>query len=144
MTKGSMSTGPMPRLWPVAALAGVVAIGLGGAAFACRCVTYKSAADQLSAADVMFIGQVQSSEPEAGRVKSVRNTTEFAVLKTLKGEVPPKVEVLNEPGGAGSCGVSFRPGQTRVVLAHRNADGGLETGGCDAPQFLLADYEAAR
>ena len=48
------------------------------------------------------------------------------------------------PGRAGSCGVSFRPGQTRIVLAHRNAEGGLETSGCDAPQFLLADYEAAR
>jgi hypothetical protein len=143
MTK-RMTTRAATRVWRVAVLAGVAAIGLGGAAFACRCITYKSAADQLSAADVMFVGRVVASEPESGRLKTMRNLTEFAVLKTLKGEVSPTAEVLHEPGRAGSCGVSFRPGQTRIVLAHRNAEGGLETSGCDAPQFLLADYEAAR
>ena len=31
-----------------------------------------------------------------------------------------------------------------IIFARRNADGVLETSGCDAPQFLLVDYEAAR
>lgn len=132
------------RFWPVVAMVAVAAGGVASAAYACQCLTYKSAADQLAAADVMFIGRVESSEPEASRLKGVRNATEFSVLKTLKGEVPPKAEVLHVPERAGSCGVSFRPGQTRVILAHRNAEGALETSGCDAPQFLMADYEAAR
>lgn len=131
------------RLW-IAIVAGLAAVAVAGAAYACRCASYKSAAEQLAAADVMFIGRVESSEPESGRLKGMRNVTEFTVLKTLKGEVPPRAEVLHDPARSGSCGVSFRPGQTRVVLAHRKAEGVLETSGCDAPQFLLADYEAAR
>ena len=122
----------------------LAAAAFATAALACHCVTYKSAADQLAAADVMFVGRVEQSEPEQGRMKSIRNVTQFAVIKTLKGEVPPTVEVIHEPARPKSCGVSFRPGQTRIIFAHRNADGGLETSGCDAPQFLLADYEAAR
>ena len=131
------------RLW-AAVLAGVIAVGVAGAAYACRCATYKSAADQLAAADVMFVGRVEASEPEEGRMASVRNVTVFTVLRTLKGEVPPRVEVLHDGGRTGACGVSFRMGQTRNIIAHRLADGALETSGCDAPQFLLADYEAAR
>ena len=130
------------RLWTTAVLAGLLVAGAAGAAYACRCVTYRSAADQLAAADVMFVGSVVSSEPEETRIKGVRNATQFVVVKTLKGEVPPKAEVLHEAGSG--CGVNFRPGQKRIIFAHRNAEGGLETSGCDAPQFLLTDYEAAR
>ena len=133
------------RLRTTAALAGIVAAGIAGAAWACHCVTYKSAADQLAAADVMFVGRAEESEPESGRMAGMtRNVTQFTVIKTLKGEVPPTVEVLHEPARKKNCGVSFRAGHTRIIFAHRNAEGALETSGCDAPQFLLADYEAAR
>ena len=81
------------RLWTTAGLA-VAAAAVATAALACHCVTYKSAADQLAAADVMFVGRVEASEPEEGRMASVRNVTVFTVLRTLKGEVPPRVEVL--------------------------------------------------
>ena len=133
------------RLGTVAALAAIAVAATAGAAWACHCATYKSAADQLSAADVMFVGRAVESEPESGRLAGMtRNITRFAVTKTLKGEVPPTVEVLHEPARKKNCGVSFRPGQTRIIFARRNADGVLETSGCDAPQFLLVDYEAAR
>lgn len=133
------------RLWPVAILAGVAVVSIAGAAYACRCAIYKSAADQLAAVDVMFVGRVQDSQPEPGRLAGLRrNATTFTVLRTLKGEVPPTAEVLHEPSRSGPCGVSFKPGDTRIVLAHRDAEGALETSGCDAPQYLLADYQAAR
>lgn len=131
------------HLWTMAGVAAAAA-AIATAALACHCVTYKSAADQLAAADIMFVGRVQQSEPEQGRMTTNRNATQFAVIKTLKGEVPPSVEILHEPARPKSCGVSFRAGQTRIIFAHRNADGALETSGCDAPQFLLSDYEAAR
>jgi hypothetical protein len=131
------------RLWLIAGLAAAAAVGVAGAADACRCVAYKSAADQMAAADVMFVGRVQRSEPETGRLASLtRNATQFVVLRTLKGEVPPTAEVMHESARSGACGVSFKPGETRIVFAHRNAEGELETSGCDAPQYLLADYEA--
>lgn len=110
-----------------------------GAAWACSCIRYNDAAEQLADADVMFVGRAIATTESSPQLA----TTRFHVLRTLKGEHRAELEirhVIND-GGA-ECGVEFEVGQTTPVIAYFARDGQLETNLCGEPQFPLADYEA--
>ena len=121
----------------IAAVAAVSALA-AGAALACSCMRFDSAAEQLTQADVMFVGRViATTELEPGRAE-----TRFEVLRTLKGPASREAEVghtINDGGAA--CGVEFAAGDTMAVIAYER-DGRLETNLCSMPEFPLQDYEA--
>lgn len=109
-----------------------------GAAWACSCMRFDSAAEQLAQADVMFVGRVLDTTETAPQ----QATTRFEVVSTLKGSVHDTVEIrhtVNDGGAA--CGVQFEVGQTAPVIAYET-DGRLHTNLCSMPQFPLQDYEA--
>lgn len=109
-----------------------------GAAWACSCIRYNSAAEQLAQADVMFVGRViGTAELEPGQAE-----TRFEVVRTLKGQTSRETEVghtINDGGAA--CGVEFDVGETVAVIAYVR-EGRLQTNLCSMPQFPLQDYEA--
>ena len=115
------------------------------AAWACSCVRYESAAQQLAQADVMFTGRVVSATNHALGDDHPESwvTTRFEVRRTIKGEAQAEQVVLHATDMGGNCGVQFVPGQDYTVIAHRRPDGALTTSSCSAPQFPLADYEQA-
>lgn len=122
----------------IAAAVAASALLVAGAAWACSCRPYNSAAEQFAQADVMFVGRVVSTTERDRRSA----TTRFEVLRTLKGQRRTDVDIRHpfNDGGAG-CGVEFRPGQTVTVIAHEGEDG-LATNLCAMPRFPLEDYEA--
>lgn len=120
-------------------IAAVAASALAaGAAWACSCIRYNSAAEQLAQADVMFVGRVLATT----EVSSGRAETRFEVLRTLKGPASGEAEIghtINDGGAA--CGVDFEAGETVAVIAYEH-EGRLQTNLCSMPQFPLQDYEA--
>ena len=132
---------------PSVLLSALVAVSVlaAGAAWACSCVRYESAARQLAEAEVMFIGRAVSSANHAlgdhhpdGVV-----TTRFEVRRTIKGAPLAERVVLHSTQMGGMCGVRFARGRDYVVIAHRRPAGGLSTSSCSAAQFPLAEYEQA-
>lgn len=120
-------------------IAAVAASALtAGAAWACSCIRYNSAAEQLAQADVMFVGRViATTELNPGRAE-----TRFEVLRMFKGAPSGETAVghtINDGGAA--CGVEFDAGETVAVIAHER-DGRLVTNLCSMPQFPLQDFEA--
>jgi hypothetical protein len=117
---------------------------VAGAACACECPRWRSAAEQLSKSEVAFVGRAVSTLPETGLGGREGNVvTEFAVTRTLKGRHQPVRRVAHYPGPEGStCGVSF--GRSREVLILTSAKASrLYTSSCRRPQFPLADFERA-
>ena len=126
----------LPALVAVATLA-------GGAAWACSCVRYDSAAQQLAEADVMFVGRMTSFSNHAmgDDHPHAMHMTRFEVRRTIKGEALPTRAVMHAVDEA-MCGVRFSADRDYTILA-RLQDGVLTTSACNAPQFPLADYERA-
>lgn len=122
------------------ALATVAALTLAvGAAFACSCVRYNSAQEQLERSSVAFIGRVASTT--AGENTDSR-MTRFTVEKTLKGSPQTSRTVRHSIQTGGMCGVTFQSGRSYLILA-REHEGRLVTSSCSMPQFPQADFEAA-
>jgi hypothetical protein len=126
----------------LAALVAVSALA-AGAAWACSCVRYDSAAQQLAEADVMFVGRMTSFSNHAmgDDYPHAMHMARFAVSRTIKGEALPVRAVMHAVDGP-MCGVRFTPDRDYTILA-RLQDGVLTTSACSAPQFPLADYERA-
>lgn len=116
----------------------------GGAAWACECPRWISAADQLSETEVAFVGTAVSTLPERGTGGREGNVvTEFAVTRTLKGRHQSVRRVAHYPGPEGSvCGATFTRSREILVLAGVRANR-LYTSSCQQPRFPLADFERA-
>ena len=114
-----------------------------GAAWACSCVRYDSAAQQLAEADVMFVGRMTSFSNHAmgDDHPHAMHMARFEVSRTIKGEALPIRAVLHATDTA-LCGVRFSADRDYTILA-RVQDGVLTTSACHAPQFPLADYVRA-
>ena len=124
---------------PVLAVAALAAsLAAAEAALACSCVPYRSAAEQLAAADLMFKGKVLADRPEGPG----RGVARFRVYSVIKGQVGMAVQVRHSLDSA-SCGVRFTPGQTVLVLAHAGSDGFWRTGLCSGPRFPEDQYRRA-
>ena len=127
------------RIIPTALLAASVALtASAGAALACSCIPYGSAAEQLAATDLAFKGRVvgaQSTGPDMAR-------TTFRVTEVLKGPKVRTVGVSHRLDGA-ACGVRYRKGQTVWVFADRAPDGRWRTGLCAMRRFDEEDYRRA-
>ncbi len=111
---------------------------VAGAAWACSCIRFDSAADQFAQAEVMLVGRVLSTVETSPQ----QAVTRFEVLRGLKGPHAGVVEIrhtVNDGGAA--CGVQFEIGQTTPVIAFES-DGHLQTNLCSMPQFPLQDFEA--
>lgn len=113
------------------------------AAWACSCVRYDSAAQQLAEADVMFVGRLTSFSNHAmgDDYPHAMHMARFEVRRTIKGEALPTRAVMHATDAA-MCGVRFAARRDYAILA-RVQDGVLTTSACHAPQFPLADYERA-
>ncbi|RZJ88864.1 MAG: hypothetical protein EON88_20665 [Brevundimonas sp.] len=126
-------------------LAALVAVSTlaAGAAWACSCVRYDSAAQQLAEAYVMFVGRMTSFSNHAmgDDYPHAMHMARFEVRRTIKGEALPVRAVMHAVDGA-MCGVRFTPDRDYTILA-RVQDGVLTTSACSAPQFPLSDYERA-
>lgn len=120
------------------------AVLAAGAAWACECPFWKSAADQLSETEVAFIGRAVSTFPERGRGGREGNlVTEFAVTRTLQGPHRSVRRIAHFPGPEGGvCGVNF-PRAREVLVLTSARDGRLYTSSCQRPRFPLADFERA-
>ena len=121
-----------------AALGASTLLAAAGAALACSCVPYASAAEQLAEADLLFKGRVVE-ERVHGRTSA---TTTFAVTEVIKGPAMRRVSLNHRLDGA-ACGVRFRPGAAVLLLAHRAPDGTLRTGLCSRPRFPEGEYRRA-
>ena len=121
----------------LAAAAAAAGLAAANGALACSCVPYRSAAEQLAAADLMFQGRVlvQTAEGEGA-------VTRFRVYRVIKGQVGRNVQIRHRLESA-SCGVRFTPGRTVLVLAQAGADGFWRTGLCSAPRFPEDQYRRA-
>lgn len=118
---------------------GVVAVG---AAFACSCVRYPTAAAQLQNAEAMFVGRADGTATR--EVEGMQlGTTRFTVVRTLKGRPQVVQSVDHGTDMGGMCGVTFQPGRTYTIIAsvHR---GRLQTSSCSRPQFPIQEYESGR
>lgn len=112
-----------------------------GAALACSCRPFASAAEQAEGADVIFRGRVIATE----RVGEYRQSTTFEVLDALKGDTAPRQTVSH--GGAAmvasACGIVYRVGAEALVIAHRGDTGELSTSACSAPRWPIEAYREA-
>ena len=117
---------------------GVIAVG---AAVACSCVHYESAAAQLQEAEVMFIGRVEQTVTRRDDGMTV-GVTRFAVERTLKGEARTVRRIEHSVVTGGMCGVVFQRDRTYTIIAH-GYRGRLHTGSCSMPQFPLEEYDRA-
>ena len=127
----------MRHAW-TAAIAAAALLSSSGAALACSCVPYRSAAEQLQDVDLVFTGRVAGSQSAGPR--TVRTT--FRVMEVLKGRAGGTVRVDHTLDGA-SCGVTFKPGQTLLVFAHRKPEGGWGAGLCSLSRFPEEQYRRA-
>jgi hypothetical protein len=130
---------PSMRLVPtLAAAATLILASVGGAALACSCVAFRSAAEHLATADVVFKGRVVAGA--SGPSGPARSS--FRVLEVLKGRATGTVVVHHQLDSA-ACGVTFRPGKSVWIFAHRAPDGSLRTGSCSMARFSEEEYRRA-
>lgn len=122
----------------LAAALAVVAVS-AGAAWACSCVRFQSAAEQYAKAPLVFVGRADGREVLHRDGGAPSGATRFIVQKTLKGE-RQRVRRIVHGENDGMCGISFRRGQTYLVIAYRNG-GRWHTNSCSAPQFPRAEFE---
>lgn len=108
------------------------------AALACSCPRFRSAEAQLQRTDVMFVGRAVRTQ-----VEGERSVTQFAVRRTIKGEVRSTQLIEHTVAGTKMCGVAaFQRGRDYTILASRH-EGRLHTGACSQPQFPIAAYDSA-
>lgn len=124
-----------------AALAFLFFALIAGAALACSCRPFASAAEQGESADVIFRGRVIAT----ARVSEYRQNTTFEVLETLKGDAAPR-QIVSHGGAAmaaSACGIVYGVGQEALVIAHRNEAAELSTSACSAPRWPIEAYRQA-
>lgn len=126
---------------------------------ACSCLGADSAAEQAESADIVFIGRVLHSGPQAdtrplwrrwldwrGREAPAhgRHVTTFQVDEVLKGRIRGDIAIGHLPGiRAGECGVDFAGRHARLVLAWDDPGGGYSTSICSLPRFPEPEFRAA-
>lgn len=116
------------------ALVFVAALATGSFALPCPAVACScfptSPAEDYARADAVFRGRVVRTAwvGPAGEVNRTGKTT-FEVSETLKGRPAQRVTVQHGTMGS-ACGVTFRAGDTVVVLAERDRAGTLRTEAC--------------
>jgi hypothetical protein len=126
---------------PGTLLAAVLLVaGSATAALACSCARFASAGEQYAQADVMFVGQAEDREVLSVNGPDTTVKTRFVVERTLKGPKVTEIEVAHSVETSFQCGITFEPGSTYLVIAHRQ-DGQLRTSVCAAPQFSRAQFE---
>lgn len=121
-----------------AALAAASA-SLAGAAWACSCVRFNTAGEQLARSDAVFRGRVEKTE----RLGPNRSATTFVVVERLKGRLGQRVRVVHGTETGGACGVIFRRGQIADLAAHRGQDGQWQTNSCSMPQHPWKEFRRA-
>lgn len=124
----STATAFVPIAWLIAA----------GAAVACSCVPYRSAAEHVAAIPLVFKGRVTGitrSEYEA--------VTRFQVLEVFKGQAGRTIRVRHQISEA-SCGVTFQHGTTALVFANPGRDDAWSTNLCSAARFSEVEYGVPR
>ena len=124
---------------PLLALAAATALlASAGSALACSCIPYRSAAEHLAAADLVFKGRVLTQQS----IGDGRARTTFRVAETLKGRAGRTIGVQHHTVSA-TCGVVFKPGQSVWVFANRRNDGSWSTNLCSLARFPETDYRRA-
>ena len=121
------------------ALVAAFSVGLADLAWACSCVRFNTAAEQLARSDAVFRGRVVETRRLDGR----RSVTTFVVVERLKGRVGRRVRVTHGTETGGACGVIFQRGQVRDLTAHRGEDGGWSTSSCSMPQHPWKEFRRA-
>ena len=96
-----------------------------GAALACSCIGYGSAAEHAANVDALFRGRVISSAPLPGHETTARITT-FALAAPLKmpaqwGAPPETIDVIHGVDSAG-CGMQFPRDRDVLVAANIGQD----------------------
>lgn len=128
-------------------------------AHACSCMFPESAEKQMEYSDLVFEGQVINVAPEKlnlswwQRVRravfgppefEMRNeVTTFQVNREIKGTAGQNIAISHLPGQfSATCGISFRPGETYVILAYKSADSGkYSTSLCSSAAFPNEAYQ---
>lgn len=123
----------------LAAAAAIAVLAAAGAAEACSCMRYASAADQVAASDAVFEGRVIRTE----RTGRDRAATTFEVLDTVKGKLGRRIRVEHGTETAAGCGVRFRRGEIVALTAHR-VRRAWTTSACAAIQHPWVEYRRAR
>lgn len=128
-------------------------------AFACSCMFPDSAKAQVEGSDIVFEGQVIKVAPEKLRLSwwqrirravlgppefEMRNdVTTFQVNREIKGKAGQNMAISHLPGEFGAtCGISFRPGETYVILAFETTEPGVySTSLCSSAAYPSEDYQ---
>ncbi len=112
-----------------------------GAAWACSCILPESAVAQFDRSDLIFVGRAVRTVAEAGQpAHAERKVTRFEVVRTLKGGARQVRRIAHPGGSSAGCGISFRAGETYLVLAEAY-QGRLATSLCQQPFFERAEYD---
>lgn len=142
-------------------LALVLAIAALSAApsYACSCMFPESAEKQMEYSDLVFEGQVINVAPEKlnlswwQRIRraalgppefEMRNeVTTFQVSREIKGKAGSNIAISHLPGRySATCGISFRSGQSYIILAYKAADTGTySTSLCSSAAFPNEAYQ---
>ncbi len=131
-------------MWTKSILAvAVLAITTASAALACSCVRYRSAAEQLNSADLVFVGHAVASRVTVTSQWGDEGVTTFTMNEVIKGGSFGQVEIHHGMGSSASCGITFPLHQQRLVLANRDGSGRWITSLCSEPQYALQEFRAA-
>jgi len=103
----------------------------------CSCTKYQSAKQFAQFQDIIFKGKAISSKTQYGVT-----TTNFQVLETLKGEPEDAQPVTHPAPGKGCGGISFKPGQSVLILGQGESDN-LGTTSCQLNAYSEAQIRAA-
>ncbi len=126
----------MPRRLSLAVAAIAALVGLTATppmlAAACSCGDL-SVAQQLAAADLVFIGAAVDARPAARAIDPVQFL--FAVEEVRKGPTLASAVVSTNRGGA-ACGAGFTVDSRWLVYASRGANGAYSTSLCAGNQLL--------
>lgn len=139
-----------------------LAAGLLGSvpAWACSCLGFNSAQEQISAVDLVFEGQVINVALEkdrrgvlqrvvswfggGNRARMRMTITTFQVNRAIKGDAGRNIAIRHLAGEySATCGTDFPRGEPIVVLAYARAPGDYGASLCSQAQFTLDDYVAA-
>jgi hypothetical protein len=119
------------------AFAAVAVLASAGAALACTCLPYRSAAEQLRQADLAAVGvAVASRTNRRGEAETI-----FQLTEVMKGPMLRTVTVRHGTDSA-MCGVVFERGRRVMLLAGRDR-GGYQTSSCSAAQFPIGEFRRA-
>lgn len=108
-----------------AVLLGTTLLLVAGGALACKCA-HLSLAEQVSSADVVFVGSTQSSPSRPGREGE---TITFKVTRGIKA-IQAGASIAIDPRFASDCAAQFQPGIQLLVFAYKASAGSFSTSAC--------------